>query len=167
MKIIIMLFAFIIMGSVFSQKNIDEVLLMYNKNTVPYQYIDSKVNFNKVLLLDAREWEEYEVSHIENAIYVGYSKFNGKKFQKQYPDKEQTIVVYCSLGVRSEDIAEKLQKMGYKNVKNLYGGIFLWKNLGFEVVKGSEGNGVRTDSIHAFSKEWSKYLIKGIKTYTK
>jgi hypothetical protein len=44
----------------------------------------------------------------------------------------------------------------------LYGGIFEWKNNDFPVFN-SEGK--ETDKIHAFSKEWSKYLYNGIKIY--
>jgi len=70
--------------------------------------------------------------------------------------------VYCSLGIRSEDIAEKLKKAGYNNVLNLYGGIFEWKNKDFTVYN---SEGTQTEKIHTFSKEWSKWLTKGIKVY--
>ena len=40
------------------------------------------------------------------------------------------IIVYCSIGVRSEDIGEKLKELGYTKILNLYGGIFDWKNKG-------------------------------------
>jgi predicted sulfurtransferase len=77
-------------------------------------------------------------------------------------DKNANIVVYCSIGVRSEQIGEKLLKLGYKNVYNLYGGIFEYKNSGGKVVNNQ--NKV-TDSIHTFNKTWSAYLTKGIKVY--
>ena len=77
-------------------------------------------------------------------------------------DKNATIIVYCSVGIRSEDIAEKLQKAGYKNVFNLFGGIFEWKNKQNVVV---DTNNNPTEKVHTFSKEWSKWLKKGIKVY--
>jgi len=70
--------------------------------------------------------------------------------------------VYCSLGVRSEDIAEQLRDSGYTNVYNLYGGIFEWKNKNFNIYN---TNNELTENIHAFSKQWSKWLTKGEKTY--
>jgi hypothetical protein len=76
-------------------------------------------------------------------------------------DKNTPIVVYCSLGIRSEQISERLNNMGYVNVKNLYGGIFEWKNKGYPVL---DKNGKETDSIHIFSKHWGQWLINGIKT---
>jgi hypothetical protein len=70
--------------------------------------------------------------------------------------------VYCSLGIRSETIANQLKKAGYTNIKNLYGGIFEWRNKGFKVYNSEDK---KTDSIHAFSKAWSKWLTKGTKVY--
>ena len=71
-------------------------------------------------------------------------------------------MVYCSLGVRSEDIAEKLKKAGYTAVFNLYGGIFEWKNKGFSVV---DLQNKETQKVHAYSKNWGKWLLKGEKIY--
>ncbi|MEN8818965.1 MAG: rhodanese-like domain-containing protein, partial [Polaribacter sp.] len=51
---------------------------------------------------------------------------------------------------------------GYTNVLNLYGGIFEWKNKGNLVF---DSNGNATEKIHVFSKEWSKWLLKGKKVY--
>ena len=76
--------------------------------------------------------------------------------------KNTKIVVYCSLGIRSEDIAEKLKKAGYTNVLNLYGGIFEWKNNNYNVFS---SGGKATEKVHTFSKEWSKWLLKGEKIY--
>jgi rhodanese-related sulfurtransferase len=63
-------------------------------------------------------------------------------------DKNTNIIVYCSIGVRSEQIGEKLKKLGYKNLHNLYG-IFEYKNSGGQVVNNQ--NKV-TDSVHTLIK---------------
>ena len=52
--------------------------------------------------------------------------------------------------------------MGYKNVYNLYGGIFEWKNNNWKVF---DNKGFETDNVHTFNKNWSKYLKKGTKIY--
>lgn len=146
----------------FSQKTINEVIKRYNKNSVTYITVEELKNETSFILLDSREIEEYNVSHIKNAQFVGYKNFNIKNINTIAPDKNKLIIVYCSLGVRSENIGEKLIKDGYTNVKNLYGGIFEWKNKGNSVV---DLNGNTTEKVHAFSKMWSKYLLKGIKIY--
>ena len=164
MKKIFFIFLFITINSFSqSQKNLDDLLKEYNTASIPYISVDSlKTILNNVILLDAREKREYKVSHLQNARFVGYQKFNLKKTVQKLPNKKSFIVVYCSLGVRSEDIAEKLKKAGYNNVHNLYGGIFEWKNNNF-LVYNSEGT--ETENVHAFSEEWSQWLKKGIKVY--
>ncbi|HAF78076.1 MAG TPA: rhodanese-like domain-containing protein, partial [Maribacter sp.] len=84
------------------------------------------------------------------------------KVLESLPDKTQPIIVYCSIGVRSEDIGEKLKELGYTKILNLYGGIFDWKNKGGQVFNSKE---IPTDSVHAFSRHWGKLLQEGIKVY--
>lgn len=162
MKFYITTIAIILTTFCFAQNTISTVLEKLNKESVPYISFSELQSKKHFVLLDAREINEYDVSHIENAINVGFNKFDSKKTSALLKDKNATIVVYCSIGVRSEKIGEKLLKLGYKNVYNLYGGIFEWKNNGGTVVTNQN---IATDSIHTFSKEWSVYLKKGTKVY--
>lgn len=163
----IFLFHILVLSSFFgfSQDNLDDLLKQYNKNTVPYISVQElAMPKTDAIILDAREQSEYNVSHLKGALFVGYDNFNLEQTIQQLQDKDQAIVVYCSLGIRSETIANRLKKAGYTNVKNLYGGIFEWRNNDFEVYNQEEN---KTDSIHAFSKAWSKWLHKGTKVYPK
>jgi len=146
----------------FSQETLSEVLTKYNNETIPYIYSKELAKETDIIILDAREKNEYDVSHLNNAIFVGYKKFDLKEVTTQLQNKNQKIVVYCSLGVRSEDIAEKLKKDGYTNILNLYGGIFEWKNNNYTVFDSEEKE---TENVHAFNETWSKWLTKGIKIY--
>lgn len=160
----LLLALFFISVSCVSQKTIPDVIKQFNKNSVAYITVNELKKKKNLILLDTREMEEFNVSHIEKAIFVGYSKFDSRVVLEKCPNKEAEIIVYCSLGVRSENIGEKLQKLGYSNVKNLYGGIFEWKNEGNDVVN---NQGEITEEVHAFSKMWGKYLLKGTKIYNK
>lgn len=161
-KLLIFTCAFISL-SVQAQKSIDKLLKKHNNNNVPYITVQElAMPKNDVFILDSRELKEYQTSHLKNAIHVGYDYFKIDSIQKKIPDKGSKIVVYCSVGIRSETIANKLKKVGYTNVENLFGGIFEWKNNNFSVYNSKEKE---TDSIHTFSKEWSKWLKKGIKVY--
>jgi len=122
---------------------------------------DAYLRKDKITFLDARENEEYKVSHIATARYIGYDDFNIKSMSDI--DKNAEIVVYCSIGYRSEKIANKLIKAGYKNVKNLYGSIFEWANRGYEL---SDRNGKKTTNIHAYNKKWSKWVNNPTMTKT-
>jgi len=148
--------------TVLAQTKIDKTLKKFNKESVPYIKVDALNGMNHVVLLDAREKEEYEVSHLQNAIWVGAKTFELDSVFPKIVDKSTEIIVYCSIGVRSENIGEKLMNAGYTNVKNLYGGIFEWKNEGYAVY-GPEGK--ETENVHAFSKHWGKLLKKGKKVY--
>ena len=162
MKKIVFLLLLISINS-FSQNNLKDLLKKYNTESVPYISVDSLQAISKdVILLDAREKKEFSVSHLKNAQFVGYDKFNLKKTIKKLPNKNAKIVVYCSLGVRSEDVAEKLKKAGYTNVLNLYGGIFEWKNDGNKVFTSKNKE---TEKVHTCTQEWSKWLLKGEKIY--
>ena len=77
-------------------------------------------------------------------------------------DKDKPVILYCSVGYRSEKIGERLQEMGFTEVYNLYGGIFDWKNKDNPVVNTHQNP---TDSVHTYNKNWSKWLTKGVKVY--
>ncbi len=163
MKQLLFFIVFVLLSSIaFGQKKIEKTLKELNKQSVPYIYPDELKKMNDVVLLDTRKKEEYKVSHLKNAIWVGYDSFQEESLKKKLAHNNVNIVVYCSIGVRSEDIGEKLLKAGYSNVKNLYGGIFLWKNKGNSIYSTPT---FETDSIHAYDKQWGKLLTKGIKVY--
>lgn len=110
-------------------------------------------------LLDAREKEEFEVSHLPNATWVGFDTFSLKSVSGL--DKNQPVVVYCTVGARSEDIAKKLKSAGFQKVYNLYGGIIHWVNEGNPVYQ----NGQKTNRVHTYSQPWGIWLKKGEKVY--
>ncbi len=148
-----------------AQKTVEKVLDQYNTHSIPYISVEElKMQQSKgqVIILDSREPKEYEISHIEDAELVGYSNFSIAAVTEKIQDKDTPIVVYCSLGVRSEEIGEKLKKAGFTQVKNLYGGIFEWKNNNYPVFNRAEKE---TDSVHTCTKSWSKWLKNGIKVY--
>lgn len=130
------------------------------KHDVPEISVDSlnKLRTN-VLLLDTREKDEYNVSRLKNAKWVGYKTFSLDSVQNI--DKTKPIVVYCSVGYRSEKIAEKLIAAGFTDVQNLYGGIFEWKNKKFDLYN---RDGI-TDDVHPYNATWGLWLKKGRKVY--
>jgi rhodanese-related sulfurtransferase len=111
---------------------------------------------SNVVVLDARERSEYDVSHLPNAVFIGYNSFEKKALDTI--QKDRTIVVYCSIGYRSEKMGEKLTKLGYTKVFNLYGSIFEWLNQGNPVV---DKNGQPTKKVHTYNKAWSRWVEDG------
>ena len=82
------------------------------------------------IIIDARTDEEFAEGHIENAILIPEYEI-AERAEKELPDKEQVILVYCRSGRRSKIASEELVKLGYTNVKE-FGGIIDWP---YEVVK--------------------------------
>jgi len=137
-------------------KGFDEECRKYIKGKVSLIYpvqLNDQIKKSEIKLLDARERKEYNVSHLMNAQFIGYDNFQIEAIHSYA--LTDTIVVYCSIGYRSEKIGEKLISLGYKNVYNLYGGIFNWVNSGYKVVDSRKSV---TKKVHGYDKTWSTLL---------
>ena len=103
--------------------------------TKPVQTLDVKTyaeklkNTEKPQLLDVRTPEEYSVEHLENADNVNVNSPDFATKAAQY-DKSKPIFVYCKVGGRSAQAADKLVGMGFTEVYNLEGGIMKWTTAG-------------------------------------
>ena len=82
------------------------------------------------IIIDARTDEEFAEGHIEDAILIPEYEI-AQRAEKELPNKEQLILVYCRSGRRSKIASEELVKLGYTNVKE-FGGIIDWP---YEIVK--------------------------------
>jgi len=161
---IVILFIILVSGPSYGQvqnKSFNIFLKTLLTNKVKHISVEevskSKVNYTFV---DAREANEYNVSHLKNSVFVGYTNFSTDGL-KDIP-KDRPIIVYCSVGKRSESIAVKLKKSGYTNVSNLYGGIFEWVNEDHPVY---DLQNKQTMNVHAYNKFWGRFIDKGNKVY--
>lgn len=161
MRLHIIIVSFLLGVSFFAQgqkkvtnEAFDTMLQSLLQHSVPEVLPEDCSTSTEVIYLDARERKEYETSHLPNAQWVGYDTFRMKNV-KSIP-KDQKLIVYCTVGFRSEKVAEKLIKAGYTNVANLYGGIFEWMHTDNKIVNDSV-----TKNVHTYNKEWSKWLQEG------
>lgn len=122
--------------------------------------LEQKMSTSNLYLLDAREKKEFETSHLKDAVWVGYNTFSPKSLASI--PKDGIVVVYCSVGYRSEKIGEQLEQMGYSRVYNLYGGIFEWVNRAYPIV---DQKNETTSKIHAYDQDWGRWVNKGEKVY--
>ena len=143
------------------KKSIDKLLKTYNTESVPYISVQElKMKAHSYVILDTRKKEEYEVSHLPKAIWVG-ENFNALNLD-QFLKSKKEVVVYCTVGIRSEDFGEKMERSVSKKIHNLYGGIFAWKDAGYELL---DSKNQPTDRVHTFSKNWQDYLKTGVAVY--
>ncbi|GAA4387770.1 hypothetical protein GCM10023186_33740 [Hymenobacter koreensis] len=125
----------------------------------PAELVELRRRTPRLVVLDTRTPAEYQVSHLQAARFVDYDQFDPATL-RDVP-RDQPVVVYCSVGARSQTIGEKLQKLGFRDVRNLYGGIFQWVNEG-QPVYDAKGP---TSRVHPYSALWGIWLKKGEKAY--
>jgi rhodanese-related sulfurtransferase len=164
-KYILMLMAFFIISLSKGQnkwgfETMVKTMLTNEVDTISSRELLEMLKKEDVLLLDSREHGEYDVSHIEGAKFIGYDHPDYEVLNDV--DKSAPIVVYCSIGKRSEDIGIELEKQGFTNVYNLFGGIFDWTNRGLPVMD-SEGNEVK--KVHPYSTAWGVWVNNYEKEY--
>ena len=76
------------------------------------------------IIIDARTQEEFDEGHIEGAILIPEYEIS-QIAEKELPDKDRLILVYCRSGRRSKIASQALVDLGYTNVKE-FGGIIDW-----------------------------------------
>lgn len=85
--------------------------------------------------VDTREDSEWIEGHAASAIHIGKGVIE-RDIESEIPDKNSEIVLYCGGGYRSALAADALQKMGYKNVYSMDGGMRAWRAAGLPVESG-------------------------------
>lgn len=93
-----------------------------------------------VFLVDANGSESYSSAHIPGAI--NFDKATGDFTAELPADKQSLIVAYCG-GPGCEawcKAADKLEAMGYKNIRHYKGGIKEWKQAGLATAS-AQGKG--------------------------
>jgi rhodanese-related sulfurtransferase len=88
----------------------------------------------KLLLVDIREDHEWANGHIPGATHLGKGIIE-RDIEKQVPDTNTRLILYCGGGFRSALAAENLQKMGYHRVESMDGGWRGWLEAGLPTVK--------------------------------
>lgn len=78
-----------------------------------------------LIILDVRTKQEYDMGHIKNAILIPDYEIT-QRAEKELPDKNALILVYCRSGNRSKTASQALADLGYTNVKE-FGGIITWE----------------------------------------
>src|SRR6266699_1187145 len=89
----------------------------------------------KFVLVDVREESEFAKDHLPGAIHLGKGIIE-RDIEARVPEPSTELVLYCGGGFRSALAADNLQKMGYKNVISMDGGIRGWREKGYPLTKG-------------------------------
>lgn len=113
-----------------------------------------------IILLDAREAAEFDVSHLPGAHHVGSDTEAVARLADGSPDA--LIVVYCSVGYRSAALVANLIERGYTNAVNLEGSIFRWASETRPLSRGA----MNVREVHPYDDEWGTLLPPDLWAYT-
>lgn len=89
---------------------------------------------DKFTLVDVREESEFAKDHLPGAIHLGKGVIE-RDIEARVPDLNTEMILYCGGGFRSALAADNLQKMGYKNVISMDGGIRGWREKGYPLTR--------------------------------
>ena len=78
-------------------------------------------NKDSIVLLDVREQDEFEESHIKGCILIPLDEVSTRGPKEL--NKQDDIVIYCAHGVRSLNALMALKMAGFEKLRSLEGGI--------------------------------------------
>jgi rhodanese-related sulfurtransferase len=79
-----------------------------------------------IILIDVREPHEFELSNLGGRL-IPLSTLPST-LEDLADMKEEEIIIHCKSGGRSGQAAAFMRQQGFKNVRNLLGGILDWKS---------------------------------------
>ncbi len=108
------------------------------------------------VIIDVREKWETTRGCLKGAVHIPLDEIEGSE-GKLPDDRARPIIVYCAIGVRSLKALSKLERMGYRNLYSLTGGISAWAQRGFPVV--NEAGFFSQDEYERYSRH---IILKGM-----
>jgi rhodanese-related sulfurtransferase len=93
-----------------------------------------KLQNHEAVIVDVRDNDEWGEEHIPHAIHLSRGTIE-LQIEKKVPDPNAVVICHCGGGGRSALAAASLQKMGYKNVRSMAGGLKAWKAAGLPTTK--------------------------------
>lgn len=90
------------------------------------QFIDSGTNLN---LVDVRTKAEHQQQNIKGSVNIDVFNSEFENLCQSKIDPEEPILLYCRSGQRSMNAARKLEKIGFKDIYNLKGGMIAWTRV--------------------------------------
>ncbi len=83
----------------------------------------------KINLIDVREPYEYAEFNI-GALLIPLGKIQTMQIDEIEDLKEEEVILHCRSGQRSMVACMFLETLGFKNTKNLVGGVLAWQEMG-------------------------------------
>lgn len=94
----------------------------------------AKLSSGEAMIVDVRDKDEWDEGHIPGASHMSRGTIE-LDIEEKVPDPNAMIICHCGGGGRGSLATESLQKMGYKNVRNMTGGFKAWKATGLPTAR--------------------------------
>jgi rhodanese-related sulfurtransferase len=96
------------------------------------------INHKDALILDVRTQDEYQKSHILNAVNIPLGLLDSRVPEIQ-DHKSHPVILVCQSGNRSQQAARTLKKHAFDEIHNLSGGMYSWQQANLPVESGAKG----------------------------
>ena len=128
---LIVFFLFAQNNKVSSKIKEDETRILKN---ISAEEMEKIISEKQVIILDIRTLEEFKGGHINEAINID---FYSKDFESNLDkfDKSKTYIIYCRSGNRTGIALKTMEKLNFKEVYNVLGGIGSINKIGYPLVK--------------------------------
>ena len=105
-----------------------------NVTEISPQEAAAKLKTGEAVIVDVREKDEWDEGHIPGATHISRGTIE-LDIEEKVPDPSAMVICHCGGGGRSALAAESLQKMGYKKVRSMAGGLKAWNAAGLPTTK--------------------------------
>lgn len=94
-----------------------------NQDVTPAEVSEMRARGERFRLIDVREPHEWSMDRLEGAELIPLATLEDRMSELE---QDETIVLYCRSGARSGHAANVLRAQGYRDVRNVLGGIVRW-----------------------------------------
>jgi rhodanese-related sulfurtransferase len=112
------------------QDLIDEAKQQIEEVT-PEQVRDMQARGDRVVYLDVREPNEWNLGRLPHAVHLPRGHLESKV--EALVDRNQKVVIYCARGNRSALAALTMKQMGYGDIASMARGFMGWADMGGEI----------------------------------
>ena len=111
---------------------IERVNTMEIDTKTAFELLEKYQNATDFVVLDVRDKGEFDSGHLPGALLLPVSQDDFSE-QLNTLNKDATYLVYCRSGGRSRGAVSMMEKLGFKKIYMLAGGMIAWEGENFPV----------------------------------
>lgn len=104
----------------------------------PFELHEKIEDSENIKIIDTRSAGEFSGSHIPVAVNIAYANISSESLEQLDITTNDKIIVYGKSSISGKLAYNKLQNLGYSNVKILFGGFTHWEEDSYDIVTGDK-----------------------------